>query len=231
FPGGQKPFGTVSRPALADGIVPAPGGGAALVANPADKSIYYYKEGMAAPMGNFSNYGREPRAVLVVDRSLRERRPGEYETIARMSRAGVHDVSLFLDSPRLIHCFEIAVEPNPELAASRTKKSLIVTPLVKNPVVKVGDTARLQFRLSDPISKQPKAELNDVGAMLMLAPGVWHRRQTARVLGDGVYEIEFAPPQPGMYYVYLESPSAGLSLNNSQYLVLQVHPKERQEKQ
>ena len=229
FPGGQKPFGTVSRPALADGIVPAPGGGAALVANPADKSIYYYKEGMAAPMGNFSNYGREPRAVLVVDRSLRERRPGVYETIARMSRAGVHDVSLFLDSPRLIHCLEIAIEPNPDLAASRAKKSLIVTPLVKNPVVKVGDTARLQFRLSDPISKQPKAELNDVGAMLMMAPGVWHRRQTARVLGDGVYEIEFAPPQPGMYYVYLESPSAGLSLNNSQYLVLQVQPKERQE--
>jgi len=36
-----------------------------LVANPMDKSVYYYKEGMAAPMGNFSNYGRQPRALLV----------------------------------------------------------------------------------------------------------------------------------------------------------------------
>lgn len=231
FPGGQKPFGKVAKPAFADGIVPAPGGGAALVANPADKTIYFYKEGMAAPMGNFSNYGREPRAVLVVDRSLRERQPGVYETTARMTRAGIHDLSLFLDSPRLIHCFEIAIEPNPELAASRAKKSVIVTPLVKNPVLKVGDAARLQFRLSDPATKQPKVALNDVAATVMLAPGVWHRRQTARVIGDGVYEIEFAPPQPGVYYVYLESASAGLSVNNSQYLTLQVQPKERQEKQ
>ena len=28
-----------------------------LVANPRDKAIYYYQEGMAAPMGQFSNYG------------------------------------------------------------------------------------------------------------------------------------------------------------------------------
>ena len=222
FPGGQLPFGKVAKPALADGIVPAPGGGAALVANPADKTIYFYKEGMAAPMGNFSNYGRQPRAVLVVDRSLRERQPGIYETTTRLQRAGIHDVSLFLDSPRLAHCFEIAVQPNPELAAKRASKPVVVTPLVQERTVKVGETARLQFRLTDPTTKQPKAELKDVGAMTMLAPGVWHRRQTARAIGNGVYEIEFAPPQPGVYYVYLESTSAGLSVNNSQYLTLEA---------
>ena len=222
FPGGQLPFGKVARPALASGIVPAPGGGAALVANPADKTIYFYKEGMAAPMGNFSNYGRQPRAVLVVDRSLRERQPGIYETTTRLQRAGIHDVSLFLDSPRLAHCFEIAVQPNPELAARRANKPVVVTPLVQERTVKVGETARLQFRLTDPTTKQPKAELKDVGAMTMLAPGVWHRRQTARAIGNGVYEIEFAPPQPGVYYVYLESTSAGLSVNNSQYLTLEA---------
>lgn len=227
FPGGQKPFGRVSKPALADGIVPAPGGGAALVANPADKTIYFYKEGMAAPMGNFSNYGREPLAVLVLDRSLNERSPGVYETTARLARAGVHDVSLFLDSPRLAHCFEITVEPNPDLAAQRVRKPVVVTPLTESRNLKVGESAKLQFRLTDPATKQPKTELKDVGAMTMLVPGVWHRRYAARSLGDGVYEIEFAPPQPGVYYVYLESAAAGLSMNNSQYLVLQAQAKER----
>ena len=38
---------------------------------------------MAAPMGHFQNYGKQPRAVLVVVRSLREVRPGVYETTAR----------------------------------------------------------------------------------------------------------------------------------------------------
>lgn len=222
FPGGQQALGKVAKPALADGIVPAPGGGAALVANPADKSIYFYKEGMAAPMGNFSNYGREPRAVLVVDRSLRELKPGVYETTTRLVRAGIHDVSLFLDSPRLVHCFEIAVEPNPELAAKRANKPVVVTPLIQNRNLKVGETVRLQFRLTDPATKQAKAELKDVGSMVMLAPGVWHKRQAARAIGDGVYEIEFAPPQTGVYYVYLESASAGLAVNNSQYLTLEA---------
>ena len=71
------------------------------VANPEDEVIYFYKEGMAAPMGHFRNDGKQPRAVLVVDRSLREVRPGVYETLARMSRAGNYDLALFVASPRV----------------------------------------------------------------------------------------------------------------------------------
>ncbi|MEP7339358.1 MAG: cytochrome D1 domain-containing protein, partial [Acidobacteriota bacterium] len=226
FPGGHSPFGKVSKPSLADGIVPAPGGDSVLVANPGDRSIYFYKEGMAAPMGNFSNYSREPRAALVVDRSLRERRPGVYETTARLARAGVHDVSFFLDSPRLAHCFEIAIEPNPELAAKRANKPVEITPLIQDRNLKAGEPARLQFKLTDPATKQPKDDLKDLRAMAMLSPGVWHRRQDARAVGSGVYEIEFTPPQPGVYYVYLECPSLGLTFNNPQYLVLKAQAKE-----
>ena len=34
-----------------------------IVANPADKMIYYYTEGMAAPMGSFQNYRRVPESA------------------------------------------------------------------------------------------------------------------------------------------------------------------------
>ena len=108
FPGGQHPPGRLPRPIPAAGIVQAPGENAMLVANPEDQIIYYYKEGMAAPMGHFQNYGKQPLAALVVDRSLREG-PGVYETTAKMAGAGDYELALFIDSPKLIQCFPVKV--------------------------------------------------------------------------------------------------------------------------
>src|SRR5262249_47149411 len=114
FPGGQNPLGEGRHASLADTIVPASGESAVLVANPVDKAIYYYKEGLAAPMGNFSNYGRQPRAVLTVDRTLRERTPGVYETVARLRTAGPHEVLFLLDSPRILHRFPLSIAEDPD---------------------------------------------------------------------------------------------------------------------
>src|SRR5437660_457254 len=111
FTGGQHPFGAASRKTPADGIVKAPGDNAVLVANPADKSVYYYEEGMAAPKGEFSNYGREALAVLVVDRSLKDHAPGVYETVARLTKPGHYIVPFVMLSPQVVHCFEVTVEP------------------------------------------------------------------------------------------------------------------------
>src|SRR6185369_12463724 len=53
FPGGQNPPGASDEfPASANAFVAAPEPGAMIFANPADQMIYYYAEGMAAPMGN-----------------------------------------------------------------------------------------------------------------------------------------------------------------------------------
>src|SRR5207253_3475892 len=56
FPAGQKAPKESPANSLADAVVPAPEDGSVLVANPADKMIYYYTEGMAAPMGTFQHY-------------------------------------------------------------------------------------------------------------------------------------------------------------------------------
>jgi YVTN family beta-propeller protein len=228
FPGGQNPFGKTSRPSPADTIVQAPGEDAVLVGNPADKSIYYYKEGMAAPMGSFSNYGREPRAVLVIDRSFRERSPGVYETTARLTRAGFYDLAFLMDTPRLVHCFPIRVETNPDLAAATNFGDVRIEPLVNARMVWVGERVRLRFKLSDPKTKEPKVGLSDVGSLIFLAPGIWQKRQVAREVEKGIYEIEFEPLQSGFYYVYLECPSLGLKLDNPQPLILQASDKQSQ---
>lgn len=222
FPGGQNPPGKTSSPSPADGIVQAPSGDAVLVANPWDKAIYFYKEGMAAPMGSFKNYSREPRAVLVVDRSLREREPGVYETTTRMGRPGLYDVAFFLNAPRIVHCFQLSVVANPELEAMRKSSRVEIEPLTPNRLVKVGERVRVAFKLTGEGAKEAPPTLADVQVLTFMAPGVWHLRQAAQPRGGGVYEIEFVPPRPGVYYAYIECPSLGVTLSNPHYVILQA---------
>lgn len=223
FPGGQHPVGETTNPSPADSIVKAPGEDAVLVGNPMDKTIYYYQEGMAAPQGNFSNYGREPRAVLVVDRSFNERSPGVYEVTARMPRAGLYDFALVTDAPRIVHCFPIRVAPNPN--ALTEAGGVRVEPLVDKRVVEVGENIRLRFKLIDVKTNKSKVGLVDVGA-LIFSPGQSQQRHPAREVEKGIYEVSFQLSQSGVYYVYLGSPSAGLKFDSPQSLVLQAKDKE-----
>jgi DNA-binding beta-propeller fold protein YncE len=230
FPGGQHPPGRMPRETPADGIVQAAGSTAVLVANPDDKAIYFYKEGMAAPMGHFQNYGKNPRAVLVVDRSLREQRPGVYETTAKMTGAGNYEVALFLDSPKLVHCFPVKVAENPQLAASR-RLPLTIEPAVEKSTVSVGQDVTVRFKISDPDGGAPKTGLKDVRVLTFLSPGIWQQRHWASEAGGGLYEIHFTPPEPGIYFVFLEVASAGIQFQRSPFLVLTAEAPKSQETQ
>jgi hypothetical protein len=219
FPGGQNPPGRTPRPTPAAGIVQAPGASAVLVANPEDQAIYFYKEGMAAPMGHFKNYGKQPRAALVVDRSLREVRPGVYETTAKMSGPGEYDLALFVDSPKLVQCYPVKVAADPVLAAAR-KPKLGIVPVNVPSTVGVGEDVAVRFQLTDPADGSPRTGLKDVHVLAFLAPGIWQQRQWAVEAGPGTYEVHFTPPESGVYYVFVEVASAGLSFQKSPYLVM-----------
>ena len=223
FPGGQEPPGQFEQPALAAGIVQAPGANAVLVANPGDEVVYYYKEGMAAPMGSFSNYGRRPRAVRVVDRSLREHSPGIYRTEARLRRPGHYDVAFFMDSPRVTHCFEVVVEPNLELAEARRRaRPLLVEPVRSEAEALAGQPWTLQFELRDPHTQEPVEGLEDVQIMALKAPGTWHRRHWAEDRGKGRYAVRIVPPESGVYYAFVGCESRGLGLQEGGYVVVHV---------
>lgn len=221
FPAGDKTFGARGRTTIADGIVAAPGMSAVLIANPADEHVYFYKEGMAAPSGHFKNYGREPQAVLVVDRSLRERKPGTFSTTATMPPAGTYDIAVFVPSPRAVACFTVTIAENPALP-KRNRMPLLVEHLTRAEAITAGTKAKLEFRLTDPKTKQPALALEDAGALIMQVNGAWSERQHLVAAGDGRYTTAFVPPARGVYYVYVEAPSAGLKASNPQFLVLQV---------
>ena len=222
FPGGQKAPGQSSSQAVADSIVASPESGSILVANPADKMIYYYTEGMAAPMGSFQNYSREPRAVMVWDRSLREVKPGTYSTTVKLTTNGNYDVAFLLDSPRIVNCFDMSVKPNPELRKKDDRTPVFVQALIQDPKIRALEEFKLRFKVVDTKTNQPKAGLKDVGVLVFLAPGIWQNRLWAKSIGEGVYEISFTPPQTGVYYVFVSCPSLKVRYNQLPYLVLEA---------
>ncbi|HEV2708321.1 MAG TPA: YncE family protein [Pyrinomonadaceae bacterium] len=219
FPGGQKaPQLSPSTPTPADALVPAPEGNSMLVANPADRMIYYYQEGMAAPMGSFQNYRRDPRALLVWDASLREAAPGVYQTNVRLTRHGSYDVAFLLDQPRVYNCFELAVEQNPAVRRRR-QLAINIEPLSKELTLPVRQSVQFRFKVTDTETGRPRADLKDMGVLVFLAPGIWQERQWARPVGEGVYEVNFTPPRKGAYYVFFECPSLGIAYNKLPHLV------------
>jgi hypothetical protein len=222
FTGGRFPPGKMENPSSADGIVQAPGELAVLVANPEDQMIYFYKEGMAAPMGSFSNYSRKPRAVQVVDRSLKQHSPGVFQTTVKLRRPGTYRVAFFLDSPHVVHCFEqIEVEPSltPE-DASLPNIKVVPRPFTDHPLTR--EPFRVQFELRDRKSGLPADGLKDVRILAVQEPGVWQTFQAAKDLGGGLYEAQFTPPEPGMYHVYFECLSQKLALKSTRSLTLDV---------
>lgn len=220
FTGGEKPFG--ARNSLADAMVAAPGETAVVVANPGDKAIYYYMEGMAAPMGNFGNYDRKPRAALVLDRSLREVSPGVYETAAELPAAGDYDAVFFLDSPRVTHCFSAQIQPNPTRQGGKSPTARL-EPLTR-PTLVANVPAQVGFRLvlNSATAVTSLAVPQELTIMAVLAPGTWHQREKIAVAKDGTLAFAFTPPKPGIYYFYAESPELGLALNSAPSLVLRV---------
>jgi YVTN family beta-propeller protein len=209
FPGGQNVLGKVSRPSLAPAIVQAADDNAVLVVNPGDKAIYYYQEGMAAPMGHFSNYGKEPLAVMVVDRSLRETKPGSYVSTIRLPEAGRYSALLFVNSPRVIHCFDLSIAPGSETRSSSNVPPVRIESLTQQTRVPAGASIRLTMRLTEGGTGKALEKRDDAFA-LIVAPGVWQARLPVEHVAKGVYALTVSPPAAGLYDVYVTSPSLQL---------------------
>jgi hypothetical protein len=191
------------------------------VANPSDRTIYYYKQGMAAPLGSFSNYGRMPRAVMTLDRSLRERTPSVYETIGRLGPAGDYNLAFLLDTPRITHFFDVKISPNPE-SAKKASNGVDVTALDSS-APEAGKPAKLRLRMTNRAEGTPATGLSDV-TVLAFSPGGWQRRMHADTASDspGVYSVQWTPPRPGSYYFYAEAPSVGVRFNQNWFLTVEA---------
>jgi YVTN family beta-propeller protein len=204
FPAGTKAPAATQRPTPAAGIA-STGDRAVVVANASDREIYYYQEGLAVPMGSFSNYKRVPRAVMVVRRDLRETEPGVYQTTAKLGRPGSYDLVFRLNQPALYHCFPFEVAPASGAAARQPPRVVPARPFAAVPA---GQSVSLDFVVTDPATGEVVAGLTDL-TVLVMTPA-WQTRQVARPLGNGRYEVNVVVPEPGTYAVAVRSEAAGI---------------------
>ncbi|EYF00435.1 hypothetical protein [Chondromyces apiculatus] len=197
--GGAAPF------AMAP-IAEAPDGKSVLIANPADKALYFYAEGMMVPAGTFPGYGREPRAVLIEDRSLDEVRPGVYATTARLGADGRYDVEFLLDRPRMAVCLEASVAPAPadDDAAGCAGPgcaggpALSLDPLFDADLwLEAGVPATLRFRAT--AKGGPALDAKEMEIMIVRFPVGYRWSGAPRDEGDGTFSVTFTPPTPGEY--------------------------------
>ncbi|MCE3603888.1 YncE family protein [Massilia sp. P8910] len=215
FAGGQLAPG--QRSSLAGVMAAAPNGDAMLLANPADRSIYYYKEGMAAPLGAFRNYGRTPRALMVVDRSLQEHDPGHYRVDTRLPPAGAYQLVMYLDQPRVLHCFAL------DIAAAdgvRPARQLAVALVPGQGALTAGRRQRLLLRVGAAGEPAGLAPASDLEVLIFDASGISQTRLLASAQGNGAYSVDFAAPAPGLYFMHFQAPSLGLRWADPTRLVL-----------
>lgn len=86
--------------------------------------------------------------------------------------------------------------------------------------VAVDEKIALRFQLVDPVTKAPRLGLEDVEILTFRAPGRSQKRQLARQVGRGVYQVEFEPAEAGVYYAFVECASVGLRSNASRPMIL-----------
>jgi DNA-binding beta-propeller fold protein YncE len=190
---------------VASVVASVPEGNGVMVANPGDGTIYRYAEGLMVPVGNFSNYRRAARALMILDSSLAENEAGSFEAPTRFELGGVYDVVVKNVRPAITQCFTVTVTgPNVKQA------SLALAPQMGIELTSVsvlGDgRASINLLLSD-ASSQPLADVDDATLLAVQVTSHWQRRALVKNLGGGRYEATVAVPPSGVLDLLLSVPS------------------------
>ncbi|MCX7067767.1 MAG: hypothetical protein NTW85_08770 [Methylococcales bacterium] len=201
--------------------MPTPERNAVVVANPADKTVYYYMEGMAAPMGNFENQGLKPMAVMIVNRSVQETAAGIYTSSTQLPPAGNYNVSILLDNPSVYHCFSTQIAPNPELV-KQSGQAVTVDYLLTNKEVPVGISVPIQIKLNHPDQERIKDSVKDLQVLIFRIPGQAQQRMIAKAQGNSIYQVEITPEETGVYQVFVQSPTLNFTFHDQPILTFRA---------
>ncbi len=198
---------------LAPAMVLTPDNSSLLIANAADRAVYFYMEGMVAPMGSFAEK-RQARAARTVNRAIRGQAPGVYGTNTSIPGPGVYDVAVKLDNPEIVHCFQVTVAEDPQLKAQRSKR-VTVAYAADAARWQPGQAGTIRFQLIEQGSQRPLSGVTDVNVRILRIPGAQVASLVARDAGEGFYEAEVSLPERGLYHVLIQSSSQNLALNKT----------------
>ncbi|HSR44470.1 MAG TPA: YncE family protein [Acidimicrobiia bacterium] len=219
-PIGDRPPGTSGESIGADAITTTPDGNSLLIANPADDTVYFYTEGSQAALGGFQGHTLEPRAVQVVDRSLKEPAPGVYTGSIRIPQSGEFVVAFLLNEPRMVNCFSFTAKAADEPLQGIAANAEIRVLSDEAPIA--GEVHDFRFELSGGDTGTSLSNLEDVSARIIQTGGSWNTSLRATPSADGAYTLTFTPPSPGIYSVLLAVPSLGIDLGTLPQVSIQV---------
>jgi YVTN family beta-propeller protein len=205
--GGQSPLAQPDLIGPARMIVPTPEGNSVMIANASEGTLYYYVEGMMAPMGTFSTYKRLPLALAVLDLSLREVAPGEYSVPIRLPAAGPHSVPIFIEQPRTVSCFKLAVENGGAAPAAMLGPTIRVEPAFATDGIEAGVPSTLTLNIRDAVSGEPVSALHDLTVLVLQEAGLRQQHPTISELNNGQYAVRLTFTQPGAYRLLVAAPS------------------------
>jgi YVTN family beta-propeller protein len=195
---------------VANMIAPTPEGNSVVVANTPDMMMYFYVEGMMAPMGTLNNYKRRPHGLLVIDRSLAEVAPGTYSTPVKLQRGGAFDVPILINETKITHCFQADIAGSPDGDRDQPRNAVEVVAAFAGQQFKPGTAVPLRFKLTDAVTKQPLVGLADVQILVFEPPGISQQRQWAKEIKAGEYEVMQTFPHAGAYNVMVRIGSRGV---------------------
>lgn len=207
---------------VSDMIQPTPEGTSVIIANAADQMAYYYAEGMMVPMGTFQNYKRRARALMLLDRSLRETGPGAYSSTIKLKSSGVLDVPVVFDQPRIANCFEARVGDSPYAENLRAQATTLIEPLFRGKRYDIASPVSIQFKVSDSITLLPISGLKDFQILIFEPPGIWQKRVWAKEVSSGVYGVTEVLPHEGYFRVMTQIESRGIRYANLPFTNLVV---------
>lgn len=207
---------------IASMIVPTPEGNSVIIANAPDRMLYFYQEGMMAPMGTFSNYDRKPHALMILDRSTHETAPGIYTAQVKLTKGGSFDVPLLIDQPRLLNCFRTTVADSADAPKAVRGKKLIVELLSEFTPPQAQEPTRIKFKIVDTTTNLPVVGLKDGRALIFEPPGIWQQRRPAAEIGQGVYVVEQTFPRAGLYNLMFSAASRGIRFADLPLIVIKV---------
>ncbi len=218
--GQSPPAQARTDPGVADMLAPIPGGGGVIVANPADRQLYFYHEGMMAMSGTFQTYSRAPRGLLVLDRGLRETTAGIYEATVHFEHGGLYDLVVSLNQPGQTACFPLRVEGP---VSPRRQQAMAQVRVLDLPAhTTAGQSMTIRMRVTAPGTNNVVPEVRDLQILMLEMPGTWQQRVYATPKGGGEYAAAVTFPHAGRFMLTMGSASLDLPFTQSPAQTIQV---------
>ncbi len=175
----------------------------AFFATPSERTLYHYMEGMNAPNSGLKTYGHTPMSVMVVQRGLREVKPGQYSAVIRLPSAGHMVLALASEAPALRECLGLKIDT----AVNTSNDDAVSVQWLSDGIQKTSTDLPVDFRVR--VKEQAKDTISLVSQLrLRIVPVqggtavVWSMQPDPEKPGEWFTRGKLT--QNGGYYVHIE---------------------------